>query len=98
MENFDEEELLKLAKLARIECSEEEKERLFKGLKNILTYMEQLQEIETSGVAPCKHVLETVSNIMREDIVGETLSRELFLSNAPSHIGGMIRVPRVIKQ
>jgi aspartyl-tRNA(Asn)/glutamyl-tRNA(Gln) amidotransferase subunit C len=34
---------------------------------------------------------------MREDKVGETLPRELFLANAPSHVGGLIRVPPVIK-
>ena len=39
-----------------------------------------------------------MANVTREDVVGELLNREAFLANAPSHVGGMIRVPPVIKQ
>jgi aspartyl-tRNA(Asn)/glutamyl-tRNA(Gln) amidotransferase subunit C len=97
MAHFDEKDLLKLAKLSRIECSEEEQKKLLHNLKNILAYVEQLKEVDTEGVPPCSHVLETLVNVMREDEVGATLSRDLFLSNAPAHTGGMIRVPPVIK-
>lgn len=86
-----------LANLSRIHCSEEEQESLLKDLSNIIAYVEQLDEIDTEEVAPCHHALAGMANVMREDVVGETLSRELFLSNAPSQIGGMIRVPPVIK-
>ncbi len=97
MEEFDEKELDKLAHLCRIECTEEEKKQLHQKLARILKYVEQLSEIPTEGVEPCYTVLETLTNVMREDEVGETLSRDLFLANAPSHVGGMIRVPPVIK-
>lgn len=97
MSELDEKELAKLTKLCRIETTEDEKKAFLAGLKKILTHIEQLQEINTEGVATCNHVLETVSNVMREDEVGELLSRELFLANAPSHVGGMVRVPPVIK-
>lgn len=97
MAEFDENELDKLAKLCRIACSEEEKKALQVQLTNILKYVDQLNEIDVEGVEPCYRVLETLSNVMREDEVGETLSRELFLANAPAHVGGMIRVPPVIK-
>jgi len=94
---MDEKEFAKLAKLCRIETTEEEKKAFIGGLKKVLTYIEQLQEIDTEGVATCNHVLETISNVMREDEVGDILPRDLFLANAPSHVGGMVRVPPVIK-
>lgn len=97
MSAFNEEDLQKLAKLCRIECSEEEKKKFLGSLSKILSYIEQLKEIDTEGVEPCTHVLEGMHNVMREDEVGELLPRELFLANAPAHIGGMIRVPPVIK-
>ncbi len=97
MTKFDEKDLEKLAKLCRIECTEDEKKSLHNHLANVLKYVEQLNEVDTHGVEPCYRVLETLSNVMREDEIGETLARELFLANAPAHVGGMIRVPPVIK-
>ena len=97
MAEFDEKELEKLTKLCRIECTEEEKKALHHHLANVLKYVEQLNEVDTAGAEPCNRVLETLSNVMRDDVVGEALSRDLFLANAPAHVGGMIRVPPVIK-
>jgi aspartyl-tRNA(Asn)/glutamyl-tRNA(Gln) amidotransferase subunit C len=87
-----------LIQLCRIDCTEEEQEKLFTDLKNILAYIEQLDEVNTENVRPCNHVLEGAANVMRDDIVDTTLSRDDFLANAPSQVGGMIRVPPVIKQ
>jgi aspartyl-tRNA(Asn)/glutamyl-tRNA(Gln) amidotransferase subunit C len=98
MAQLDRQALLALTHLCRIECNEEELEVLLHDLKKVLSYVEQLQEVDTKDVPPCNQVLEDFANVMREDIEGETLSRELFLSNAPAHVGGMIRVPTVIKQ
>lgn len=95
--SFDEKELEKLAKLSRIECSEEEKKKLLSSLKRILAYVEQLKEVDTDGVSPCNHILESQVNVFRADDVGELLPREAFLANAPAHIGGMIKVPPVMK-
>jgi len=97
MEKFDEKELNKLTKLCRIECTEEEKKALHQQLVKILNYIELLKEVDTEGVEPCNCVLQTLSNVMREDEIGEGLSRDLFLANAPAHVGGMIRTPPVIK-
>lgn len=96
MVNLDKETIKKLTQLCRIDCTEEEQESLLVDLQKVLQYIEQLQEINTENVPPCNHVLEMV-NVMREDLVGEAMDRELFLANAPSHIGGMIRVPPVMK-
>lgn len=98
MTDLNKQTIQNLIGLCRINCSEKEQESLLLDLEKILNYFEQLQEIDTKDVAPCYHVLEEACNVMREDVVGETLPRELFLANAPSQIGGMIRVPPVIKQ
>jgi aspartyl-tRNA(Asn)/glutamyl-tRNA(Gln) amidotransferase subunit C len=60
-------------------------------------YVAELDEVDADGFEPCYRVLETLKNIMREDVVGETLPRDLFLANAPSHVGGLVRVPPVMK-
>jgi aspartyl-tRNA(Asn)/glutamyl-tRNA(Gln) amidotransferase subunit C len=97
MAKLDKEIIQQLTRLCRIDCTEEEQETLLKDLRKILDYIEQLQQIDTENIPPCDHVLENMANVMREDIVGEVLNREAFLANAPSHIGGMIRVPPVLK-
>lgn len=97
MTTFTKETIKNLVKLSRIGCSEEEQEALLADLKQIVGYVELLQEIDVTDVPPCNHVLDDVSNLLRDDVVGETLPRELFLANAPSQIGGMIRVPPVMK-
>lgn len=98
MAQFDKETIQNLILLSRIECTEEQQEALLQDLKKIIEYFEQLNEIDTDNVAPCDHVLAGINNVTREDIVGSSMPREMFLSNAPSHIGGMIKVPTVIKQ
>lgn len=98
MAKLDKETIKQLSQLCRIDCTEEEQESILKDLQGILAYIEQLQEIDTNEVQPCNQVLDDMYNVMREDEIGEVLKREVFLANAPSHIAGMIRVPRVIKQ
>ncbi|MDR3624373.1 MAG: Asp-tRNA(Asn)/Glu-tRNA(Gln) amidotransferase subunit GatC [Chlamydiales bacterium] len=98
MSEFTEKTLSSLTRLSRIECSQEEREGLFKDLTNILQYIDMLGEVNTENVPPCNHVLEDICNVMREDVVEQTLTRELFLSVAPSSVGGMIKVPTVIKR
>src|ERR1700733_6016424 len=84
-----------LTRLCRIKCTEEEQDALLIDLGKILAYAEQLQEVDTENVVPCNHVLEDMFNVSREDIIGETMAREIFLENAPSQVGGLIRVPPV---
>ncbi|MBA3957136.1 MAG: Asp-tRNA(Asn)/Glu-tRNA(Gln) amidotransferase subunit GatC [Parachlamydiaceae bacterium] len=97
MAKLDKQTIAKLTKLCRIDCNEAEQEALLGDLKKILDYIELLQEIDTEGVPPCNHVLADMVNVTREDTVGATMPRETFLSNAPSHVGGMVRVPPIIK-
>lgn len=97
MADLDRETIKYLSKLSRIDCTEEEQEGLLNDLRKILKYIEQLQEVDTEHVPPCNHVLDDIVNVSREDVVGEILPRDVFIANAPSHIGGMIKVPPVIK-
>lgn len=97
MANLNKDTIKNLVKLSRIECSEQEQEALLKDLEKILSYIELLEEINTDNVKPCNHVLEGIANVMRDDVTGKTMPREDFLANAPSQIGGMIRVPPVMR-
>jgi aspartyl-tRNA(Asn)/glutamyl-tRNA(Gln) amidotransferase subunit C len=97
MAELDKKAIKTLSQLSRIDCSEEEQDALLMDLKKILHYVEQLNEVDTTHVAPCNHVLDDIANVMREDIPGTPLPRDVFLANAPSHVGGLIRVPPVIK-
>lgn len=98
MATLNKETIQNLIQLSRIDCTPEEQESLLKDLKTILSHFEQLQEIDTKNVLPCLNVLEGMTNVTRDDIAGEPMPRELFLANAPSQVGGMIRVPPVFKQ
>lgn len=98
MANLSKETIKSLTQLCRIDCTEDEQESLLIDLKKILVFIEQLQEVDTENISPCLNVLEDLVNVVRDDVVGETLPRDVFLANAPSQVGGMIRVPPVIKQ
>lgn len=97
MATLDKKTIQALTKLSRISCSLEEQADLLNDLQKILSYIEQLSEVDTEGVLPCNHVISGMANVMREDRVGESMPRELFLENAPAKVGGMIRVPPVLK-
>jgi aspartyl-tRNA(Asn)/glutamyl-tRNA(Gln) amidotransferase subunit C len=94
---LDKKTIKTLVTLSRIDCTEAEQDDLLDNLQKILSYIDLLDEIDTTDVAPCNQVIAGTCNVMREDVVGETLPRDVFLENAPSQIGGMIRVPPVMK-
>lgn len=96
---MDEKELANLKKLCRIECTPEEEKEIINSLQSLLSYVGQLKELDTEGVAPCSHVLQMMlKGVMRKDEVKDLLPREIFLANTPDQIGGMIRVPPVLKE
>jgi aspartyl-tRNA(Asn)/glutamyl-tRNA(Gln) amidotransferase subunit C len=97
MAALDKKTIKTLTKLSRIHCTEEEEDALLQDLAKILTYVEQLGEIDTTNVPPCNQVIAGMSNVMREDRIGAVMPRADFLENAPQQIGGMIRVPPVLK-
>ncbi len=85
-----------VAKLARLEVNEDEKAMFARQLSAILTYMDQLKEVETEGVEPTATVLPT-ENVFREDVVRPSLPQEQALANAPDRAEGFIRVPKILE-
>lgn len=86
----------KVAGLARLGLSPEEKEKLGEQLNDILVYMEKLDELDTSDIKPLAHILP-LKNVLREDKVREELAQEEALKNAPEKKDGFFKVPRVIE-
>lgn len=98
MAKLDKGSIKTLSELSHIGCTEDEQEAILKDLAGILDYVELLNELDTEKVAPCNQVLADSVTVMREDRVGEPMPRDLFLANAPESVGGLVRVPTVIKQ
>ena len=90
------EEVEHVAMLARLRLSEEEIETFTRQLDEILTYVDKLNELNTESVEPTSHPL-SLGNVLRDDIVRESLDPELSLRNAPQRVGGAFKVPRVIE-
>jgi aspartyl-tRNA(Asn)/glutamyl-tRNA(Gln) amidotransferase subunit C len=85
-----------IAALARIRLSEAELEPLVGELSQILTWVEQLNEADTSGVAPMASVAAN-GLPMREDRVTDGDCREAILGNAPRSARGFFAVPKVVE-
>lgn len=96
MAKITKKEVEHVARLARLELSEEEKEVFTKQLNSILTYMEKLNELDTSNVEPTSHILP-IQNVFKEDEVRGSLPREKALSNAPDRTEEFYRVPKIIE-
>jgi aspartyl-tRNA(Asn)/glutamyl-tRNA(Gln) amidotransferase subunit C len=90
------EEVLRIARLARLELTTDEVDLFTRQLAGILEYVEQIRELDTTGVPPTSHVMN--QPIDRPDEVRATLSREEALENAPeaARQAGLFKVPRVI--
>ncbi len=87
-----------LAKLSRIAVTQEDKEILYHDLSRIIDFIDLLEQVNTEGVATCDFVNRNHKHILREDKVEDILPRDEFLKNAPDHMGGMIKVPPIIKK
>ena len=93
---IDKESLKKIAHLARLEVKPEEEASLLSSMDSVLSWMEQLNEIDTEGVEPLTHIMDE-TNIWRDDVSSNTLSRSEALANAPSKNDTYIMVPKVIE-
>lgn len=87
-----------IAELARLEFTEEEKEKFTKQFNEILSYIEQLNKLDTSNVEPLSHVIDpaTRGNVFRKDDVKPGLTTDEALQNAPAKTEKFFRVPKVI--
>lgn len=86
----------KVARLARLELSEEEKVTFGDQLEQILNYMDQLNRLDTRGIEPTSHTI-TISNVFREDEVTPSVPREEIFSIAPDEEEGHFKVPRILE-
>ncbi len=85
-----------VAKLARLDLSDDEKQMFTEQLNAILKYAEKLNELDTSNVEPTSHVIP-VTNVLREDKARPSLPIEKVMLNAPDEDEGQFRVPAVIE-
>jgi len=84
-----------IARLARLEFTATEKETFTHQLNAILTYVEQLNKLDTTAVEPLSHVID-FQNVFREDIAKPGLTPSDALKNAPAKTEKFFKVPKVI--
>jgi aspartyl-tRNA(Asn)/glutamyl-tRNA(Gln) amidotransferase subunit C len=89
---IDREQVLHVARLARLELTDEEVERMSQELSAVLDHIQVISELDLDGVPPTTHVVE-VSNALRPDVVEPSLAPEIALANAPAVADGGFRVP-----
>jgi aspartyl-tRNA(Asn)/glutamyl-tRNA(Gln) amidotransferase subunit C len=85
-----------LALLARLELSEDEKNRFSRQVGSIIEYIDTLNQLDTSDIDPTAHVLP-MKNVFRTDTVRPSLTREKALQNAPGCTNEFFRVPKIIE-
>jgi aspartyl-tRNA(Asn)/glutamyl-tRNA(Gln) amidotransferase subunit C len=90
------EEVLYVARLARLELDEASIDRFSAQIATILDYVDTLKKLDTTGVQPTSHAI-FLANAFREDEPDEHLDRELALANAPEKENGAFLVPKVIE-
>ena len=90
------EDLDNVAVLSRLSIAEEDTERYLGNLDKILTYMDNLSELDTENVKPTTYALP-MQNVFRKDEVKESLDREAALANAPLKEDGYFKVPKVLE-
>ena len=88
-------EVLYVARLARLDLAEDEAEALAGQLDTILEYVGQLGEIETEGIVPTTHAL-ALTNAFREDEVQDSMPQDVAIGNAPLDNGHAFVVPKII--
>ena len=91
---ISQEEIKNIALLSRLEIKDLEAAE--KALSNILTYVEELEELDLTDVEPRAHAVP-LQNVYRPDEMKQSLPREAALQNAPEEENGYFRVPRVVQ-
>ncbi len=85
-----------IARLARLDLSEAERERMRVELDQILGHAERIQALDLDSVPPTSHSIP-LNNVLRADEVRGSLSQEEALANAPAREQGRFKVPRIIE-
>ncbi len=85
-----------VARLARLELSDQEAETFTGQMDAILSYVEKLNELDTGGIVPTSHAVP-MENSFRDDVARPGIGVEAALANAPDRVGSFYRVPKVIE-
>jgi aspartyl-tRNA(Asn)/glutamyl-tRNA(Gln) amidotransferase subunit C len=86
----------KLAHLARLKFDEAEKQEIKKDLQRMIAFVEKMNELDLENVEPLLHMSDEI-NVLRDDVVEGSVSRNEALKNAPNHDEQFFKVPKVIK-
>ncbi len=86
----------RVAELSRIKLDEASTEKMQRELCSVVEYMEILNKLDTTGVESLSHAIE-LKNVLREDEVKPSYSREDILKNAPKHSEDAFRVPKTVE-
>jgi aspartyl-tRNA(Asn)/glutamyl-tRNA(Gln) amidotransferase subunit C len=89
---IEREQVLHVARLARLGLSDEELERMAGELSGILEHVDRIAELDLEGVEPTSHVVD-LENVLRSDEPHKSLPREVALRSAPDPVDGAFRVP-----
>ena len=92
---IDQEQVWKVAKLARLDLSETEVSEFSGQLSAILGYVEKMDELDTSDVEPLAHCLP-LSNCLRDDVVYPSIGAAAAVANAPQRDGDFFKVPKIL--
>ena len=90
------EELYHIAKLSKLEISEEKVDELTQKISDIVNFANILECVNIDGVKPTAHILD-IKNVLRKDEEEKSFDREVILQNAPQVQGGCISVPKVVE-
>ena len=82
--------------LAKLGLSADEKEQAKKDMSRMLDYIDQLNELDTSGTEPLSHIFP-IQNVFREDVVENGDERDRMLANAPEEKEGAFKVPKTVE-
>ncbi|HEY7455436.1 MAG TPA: Asp-tRNA(Asn)/Glu-tRNA(Gln) amidotransferase subunit GatC [Thermoleophilaceae bacterium] len=89
---IDRDQVLHVAKLARLRLDDAEVDRMAGELSHILEHVETMNELDLEGVEPTSHVVD-LTNVLREDVPRPGLDRDAALEQAPDAAAGGFRVP-----
>lgn len=95
MSKISADDVRKVAQLARLDLPDDKIATYTTQLERILDYVDQLQAVDTEGVAPTTRAVEVV-NVTRDDVVVPTSVREDLLNQAPQREGDFFRVPKIL--
>jgi aspartyl-tRNA(Asn)/glutamyl-tRNA(Gln) amidotransferase subunit C len=93
---ISQDEVRRVAALARLGFTPDEEQLLTEQLNQILEYMDKLNRLDTSGVEPLAHVVDVVNAFREDKVVNRSASEEL-LANAPAREKNFFKVPKIIE-